>query len=104
MAVDWSLEKAMTLTEAARHHKRSWRTVWNWIHRGVTCKFGFNVRLEAYRCGAKWNTSAQALHRFFERLEGRESVPTELTRDTPEQRERRLKRARKYLLSVGMNV
>lgn len=51
-------------------------TILRWIHRGVLGPASQRVKLEAFRLGGRWYTSAEALQRFAARLSSEATTTT----------------------------
>ena len=75
-------EDALTLSAAARRfpgHRDNSRmnpsAIWRWIVSGAKSLDGQIVKLQAYRAGSRWLTTAQALERFVAALGSNDAAP-----------------------------
>jgi hypothetical protein len=101
-------ETALTPNEARRHRAlRNPRTgkaldvsgFYRLVKRGALGTDGERVRLEAYRCPSGLITTAEAITRFVQRLNGLTTTPTATKRVT---REKQLGSAVKELQTAGL--
>jgi hypothetical protein len=107
MAIDLTIERGLSLSEAAKLVPSSRRgkathvsRLVRWISQGVKDGRGGVVRLEALRLGGQWVTSAEAIQRFAERL-----TPSDHTSSgfpQPAVRRKAVERAEKELNSLGV--
>ena len=91
-------ERPITIRQAAEHYPpgTSSDTIIRHITRGVKVR-GVVVKLEGYRMGGRWTTTAEAVERFRDRLNRQADVPV-----TPPARSRAVARAEAYLDKIGM--
>lgn len=73
--IDIHREEILTLADAAERFPSSrqgkpthYGTVVRYITRGIPCRNGERVKLEAARLGGRWYTSAEAIQRFADNL------------------------------------
>jgi Protein of unknown function (DUF1580) len=113
MAINLADERRIGLKEAASLYP-SFRegkpthlaTVWRHVTRGVRLANGDTIRLEAYRLGGRWTTSAEAIERFMSRLTagalGDEPDSEAVAVPTTRQRQRQLERVDRELEKAGI--
>jgi hypothetical protein len=98
-----SLAAAAKLIPPARTGRRTHlSTLIRWITTGAKAPDGVRVRLEGYRMGSRWMTSAAALTRFMEALTPRLNAEPAPAPRSPAGRRRESERAAKELERAGI--
>ncbi len=113
MAINLQDERRIGLKEAAslypsfkENRPTCVTTVWRHVTRGVRLANGNTVRLEAYRLGGRWTTSAESIMRFMSRLTagalGESPDVNEVAVPMTKQRKQQLDRVDRELDRVGI--